>query len=474
MAGRLGHWSNGRGPLYRQLADALGELIATGELHHDDRLPPERAFAIALAVSRGTVVAAYELLRERGTVERRQGSGTRVIAQAAAAARYYAAATTDPLFENVPEAIDLLKACPDIAPRFLDIADRHRLSSDARFIESKEPAGIPPLREGIAKRYSDDGLPTTPEQILVTNGAQQAITLITWLFVKSGDTVVTEFTTWPGLVDATRQVGGRVHGIPMDEHGIMIEPLTAAVERLRPTFIGLNPHHHNPTGSRLSPDRRRAVADLAADYGVPIVEDRVFTPIAFDGNVPPPLAVHRPEANIFVVDSLDKAAWSGLRIGWVRADPQAIHQLRSLKAIIDLWSPIPSQLLAVQAIDELDAILRERIDELRPRAAFFIDELRHRLPEWELAPVRGGFIVWARLPYGSASAFARFAARYGVAIASGREFSTTQTVDDHLRLPFTLPEPTLREAVDRLAQAWDAFSATTPSLGTADTPASVI
>jgi DNA-binding transcriptional MocR family regulator len=199
------------------------------------------------------------------------------------------------------------------------------------------------------------------------------------------------------------------------------------------------------------------LADIAADYGIPIIEDRVAAPLAFDGVVAPSLAELRPDANSFVVDSLSKTAWAGLRIGWVRADHQAIHELRSLKALTDLMPPMPSQLLALSVVDELDEIIADRVVELRHHAEVLVEHLHDRLPEWELGHVRGGLLLWARLPHGSAAAFARFAARFGVAVAGGREFSTSQTVDDHIRLPFTAPEVQLREGVKRLAQAWAAF-----------------
>ena len=112
----------------------------------------------------------------------------------------------------------------------------------------------------IAERYTRQGLPTSTEQIIVTNGAQQAISLTLALLVGPDDVVLTEYTTWPGLADTVRRLGGRVHGIRMDEHGIDVDALAAAIDRLRPALIALNPHHHNPTGSRLSSERRRAVA----------------------------------------------------------------------------------------------------------------------------------------------------------------------------------------------------------------------
>src|SRR5690606_20772844 len=133
-----------------------------------------------------------------------------------------------------------------------------------------------------------------------------------------------EELTWPGLTDAVTAAGARPYGVAMDEHGVRVDELRRAVERLRPAAICLNPHHHNPTGTRLSDRRRQEVADIAGDYGVPVVEDRAYASLAFDGRVPPPLAVHRPDAPIVVIESLSKVVWDGLRVGWLRASADLV------------------------------------------------------------------------------------------------------------------------------------------------------
>lgn len=457
LIGRLGAWSTGSGPLYRQLAEAIAELIGDGELRRDDQLPPERPFAAELAVSRGTVAAAYEWLQEMGLVTRRQGSGTRVTGARTRALTASTDFTGGPLFERVPRAIDLLRAVPTISPIVETIVADRSVLPPPGWSDTVEPAGLPELRSRIAQRYEREGLPTSPEQILVSSGAQQGLLLTLSLLVTPGDTVICEFTTWPGLTDTVRRLGGRIHSIGMDDHGLDVDELRSAVQRLRPTCIAINPHHHNPTGTRLPPDRRAEVANIAADYGVALIEDRVVAPLAFDRIVPPPLAAHRPDADSFVVDALSKTAWAGLRIGWVRADQQAIHQLRSLKTLDDQMSALPSQMLAIAIIDELDDIIAQRIDQLRGRAGVLRDAVVRQLPDWTTNPVRGGLVTWSELPFGSASAFARFATRFGVAVAGGREFSSTRTIDDHIRIPFTADEGTLVEAVDRLAAAWAAF-----------------
>ncbi len=457
LARRLGQWPTGSGPLYVQLAGDLRRMVEAGELGDGDRLPAERALAAELSVSRGTVVSAYELLGNDGFVTRRQGSGTVVSASSPSFATPGEPPQGEALYEYPRHSVDMLLAVPEITPKVLEVIQQVRLEATPELLDSSEPMGIAPLRVAIAERLSRGGLPTTADQILVTNGAQQAVALVVGLMVGPGDVVLTEATTWPGLVDLVRLRGGRVHGVAMDHDGVIVEDLVASIDRLRPALIGLNPHHHNPTGSRLAAHRRPLVADAVADYGIPLLEDRVVASLAFDGNVAAPLSSLRPDGKHFVADSINKVAWPGLRIGWIRADAQAIARLRSAKAAMDLFAPLPSQLMALAVLEHLDDICAERVAQLEHRAGVLAAALSAQLPTWRQYPVRGGLVAWVQLPEGRASDFTRFASRFGVSTVGSREFSSSSIVDDHLRLPFAHSPEHIEEAVRRLAAAWAAY-----------------
>lgn len=465
LASMIGLWSSGRGPLYGQLADAVERLIGGGLVRHGDLLPPERRLAATLEVARGTVVSAYGQLAERGLVARVQGSGTRVQAPATLEVET-ASRIGDPLFDSTPLAIDLLTAVPRVLPRVLDLVNAVDLGRYGAALDDTEPAGILPLRQRIADLMTADGLTTTHQQVLVTTGAQQGIVLSTMLLTKPGDVVLCEAKTWPGLVDNVTRLGGRTHGVAMDANGLIVDELQQAIERMRPAFIALNPHHHNPTGTRLSPDRRRRVAELAREYAVPLVEDRVVARLAFDGQVPPPLAAldagDTESGPHLVVDSLSKVAWPGLRLGWIRADPRTVTRLRSLRALTDLYSSTHSQIASLAVLDDLDAVLADRIGELRARSDCLLAALAEHLPEWPVDRPRGGLVVWIALPEGSASAFSTHAARFGVLVANGRQFGAGAD-DGHIRIPFAAPEAELEEGVRRLAMAWREFDPNLPS-----------
>ncbi|MEM9036901.1 MAG: PLP-dependent aminotransferase family protein [Actinomycetota bacterium] len=473
LAGRLGVWSTDDGPLYRLLAAAIEQLIELGALRDGTRLPPERSLAGALSVSRGTVVAAYDELRSAGRVDRVQGSGTTVRSEPERFDPINHTRFGDALRDKPPTSIDLLMAVPRVLPRVVELLGDIDWAAHTSSLDDAEPAGIHPLRARIADRMTADGLATRPEEVLVTAGAQQGIDLVAQVLIRPGDAVLVEEVTWPGLSDTVRRLGGKPHGVTLDEDGLVPEALEAACDRLRPSVIGLNPHHQNPTGTRMPPHRRRRIAQIAADYGVTVIEDRVTSWLAFDGVIPPPLAVHQPTAPHVTIDSINKTAWPGFRLGWVRADAALISELRGARAATDLFTAIPSQLAALRVLDELDDIAAERARQLEDAATVLLTGLAERLPDWEVQAPKGGLVLWVRLPGVSATAFAQFANRYGVAVGTGREFSSSTIDDEHVRLPFTGPIPELREAVDRLAAAWAAF-ADADADRTATAPAAIV
>lgn len=460
LAARLGRWTHGDGTLAARLSRGVAALIASGELRPGDRLPAERALAGAGSVSRGTVVAAYADLAEHGLVERRQGSGTRVSGVPAPAVSASRPGRGEALFSSLPNAIDLLRAVPGISALAEQLIRDHQPRLDLALLPETDPAGLPVLRELIAEMYRAEGTPTTPEQILVTHGAQQAISLVVNALVGPGDVVLAEEVTWPGVTDSVGLRGGTVHSIPMGRDGLDVDALEVAIARLRPVLIAVNPHHQNPTGTRLPAAGRHRLAVLAAQYGVPVIEDRVLAGIAFDGVTPPTLAAERPDAPVIVVESVSKWAWAGLRIGWLRADPVLVRRLRGARQLADQSTSVPGQLIALDLIARATDLRREnsRIHEKRLR--LLEDLMAEHLPDWSVVPPRGGLSLWGALPMGSAAALARVAAAHGVSIAGSAAFTASVSSDDHIRIPFTAPDDVLAEGVRRLGAAWREYRET--------------
>ena len=170
--------------------------------------------------------------------------------------------------------------------------------------------------------------------------------------------------------------------------------------------------------------------------------------------VPPSLAALRPDAPIVVVDSLSKWGWPGLRIGWVRADPVLIRRLRVTRQLFDQAASVPAQRLAMGILDEAPALRRDVSLTHAAAATRLFGLLEEHLHDWHIAPPLGGLTLWAGLPSGSATEFARRAALGGVAVAGGSEFAASASTDDHLRIPFTAPDEVLSEGIERLGHLW--------------------
>ena len=454
----LDQWSSGEGPLYRQLADRLAALIDEGSLRRDDRLPPERTLAEALAVSRGTVVRAFDQLASAGAVTRVQGSGTTVAGRGLTAEARPDQFIGERLWMREGAAIDLLKAIPTMLPSVAHLATTIDLEPHIDDLDGAEPLGWWRLRERIAELHTSQGLATSPHQILVTSGAQQAISLVVSAMARPGDVVLGEDNTWPGLIDAVQHIGARFEPVRLDRDGLIVDDLETKIDRFRPSLMVFNPQHQNPTGARLPPARVAAIAALAGRHRIPVLEDRVAADLGFDRRHLPAIDEHDTGGYGITAASLCKIAWPGLRLGWLRADAQVVNRLRSHKAVADMFTPALSQLLGITLVERYDDLVADRIAQMRPAADMVVATLRDDLPDWSFVPPRGGLSVWVTLPERtSAAAFVQRAGRHGVLIASGREFCGVDADCSNIRIPFTAPAAVLEEGLRRLADAWTTF-----------------
>lgn len=462
MVDRLGRWSAGRGSLYALLAGRIRTLIDDGELPPGTRLPPDRALASALAVGRSTVVAAYDQLAVEGRIVRRQGSGTRVAGPASTSPRPTTAA---PAFLHLLEPRDgvILLACaaPDTPPPELVEAYTRTLPTltDSAGDIGYHPMGHMALRRAIAARYEARGVPTTPEEVLVTTGGQQALSLLARTLVRPGDRVLVEAPTYPGALEAFRQEAAVLRALPVGLDGF-----ASAVAEHSPVLAYVIATFHNPTGAVLSARSRRRLAEAAAATGVVLVDDEVLTDLGFPGEaVPPPLAAYNDQ--VITIGSLSKVIWGGLRIGWVRAPAPVVARLARLRAVHDLGGNVPAQLAAVDLLSRLDAPQRRGAVQRQARHDHLRAELAHRLPDWHAPAVPGGQTLWVRLPRGDGSSFAQHALRHGVAVLPGAGLDAQGQHADHLRIHFLAPPEQLSEAARRLAAAWRSYDARTGPAG---------
>ncbi|GHF50370.1 DNA-binding transcriptional MocR family regulator [Deinococcus metalli] len=465
-AALLGGWRAHPGPLHARLTAALRGAITAGQLAPGERLPAERALAALLGVSRSTVVGALDDLAESGWVTRRVGSGTHVSPTAPRRSPVMTLRTPVAVGGPPDDTLDFTIAVP-----LLTNAQRVRMRGAAQdaFVESVyHPHGLPELRAVLAEVYTREGLATRPEQVVVTSGAQQAISLIAATVLRRGDHALLETPTYFGAIDVFRAAGAELHGVPVGERGVNPDDFARVVRAHRPRLAFLTPTYHNPTGTVLSPRDRGRVAGVIADEALPTIEDDTLYDLGFTDTPPPArLSTHAPGAPIVNVGSLSKLYWAGLRVGWMRVPDAYAGPLGQAKTLADFGGSLPAQHIALHLLSDLDTLRRDRREQVRAARDLLAGLLRAHLPEWSFRTPDGGQYLWIELPTPGASRFTHLAAPYGVRLFPGASMGVEPLPDRYLRLPFTLDPERLPDAVLRLRAAWAEFRARPGSEGLA-------
>jgi DNA-binding transcriptional MocR family regulator len=446
----LGHWrtSSRTGPAYLGLADGVRMLIVDGRLPVGARLPSERALADALRVSRTTVTAAYAQLRDDGYLHARRGARSTtalptapgIAAAAAPASVNLATAAMSAPAGAVLEAFT--QATNQVMPYLHETG--HELS------------GVATLRSAVAERYCARGLPTEPDEIMITSGALHAIGLILAAYTQPGDRVLVEQPTYSGALSAITTAGARPVPVAMADDGWELDAVRAAVRQLAPSLAYLVPDNHNPTGLTLPAAARKQLAHIIAETRTRTIVDETMTEMWLNEPVPPPLAAAMTARRdlVLTIGSMSKSFWGGLRIGWIRAERSTLATIAALRPAIDMGTPILEQLAAARLLAVADDVLPERREILRARRALLLSLLRRHLPDWRPGPGYSGLALWVRLPAPMSSALSAAASRLGLDLPAGPRFGVDGTLERFVRIPYTLPEEQLGEAVELLARAW--------------------
>jgi len=477
LSHQLGTWSVGPGSLQRKLAKALADCIRKGVIHAGVRLPSERSLARALSISRTTVVAAFEALKENGWVESRIGSGTWVCESSPEVASERAAALSASPVLNLlnqrhdGDIVDYSLGSPlplrELPMDLLTLppGEYGPLIHDHHYY----PLGLPSARQAVADHFCKAGVPTRPEEVLITNGAQHALTLCTSLYVQRGDSVLVEDPGFFGALDAFRVAGARISPLPVEADGVPMGILRDRIVASSARLVYLTPTFQNPTGAVMPISMRKEVARIASELGTPIVDDEVLAELVLDGPTPPLIASYAPTAAILTIGSLSKLACPGLRIGWVRAPEPVIEQLARIRSAGDLGSPTINQAIVVRLFGAVDQLRLLRRGQLRPRRDLMAELLQASLPHWTFRLPAGGLFFWIKLPAGDSREFAQVALRHGVLILPGPAMSATENHSRFIRLPFLAEEEDLQKGVRRLAAAWRDYQ----SAGAPGRPATV-
>jgi DNA-binding transcriptional MocR family regulator len=451
-----------RGAVYAALADALSSLVLDGRIAVGTRVPSERALAAALGLSRTTVTAAYSALRADGYLISRTGSGSFTAVPAGTTASSSTARWAPP--GESPDLIDLTCATP--AGPAAAIADA--VTAAAAHLPwltagtGYDPVGVPRLREAIAARFAARGVPTDASQILITNGALHALDLLLRLLAASGGRVLTELPTYSGAIDAIRTSAARLLPVPLAPGGGWdVEALQVALRQNAPGLAYLIPDFHNPTGALVPDAERRAVLRAARRAGTTVIVDETFVDLGFNNNAATPAAAIDP--SVVTIGSLSKTVWGGLRIGWIRAQPDLVQRVAALRAATDMGGALLDQLIAVELVGRLDELAAARVAEVRPRRDALLAALARELPGWRVSAPQGGLSLWAELDAPLSTPLSVLARSAGVQIVPGSRFGADGTLERYLRLPYTQPAEALERAVTRLREVWTTLDRSSPA-----------
>ncbi len=499
-------------PLYVQLADALRARMLGGDYRPGDRLPSVRRLSDELGVNPATIVAAYRILTREGYMASRAGSGAFVadnapleapsgtlapaLAPAAGSAGVAARMSTvaTPAAAPVPAAAPAAmayavgsrhgpgsRALPLDQGQILDLsanappldlfplADMKRFLSESidadggRAFEYEDTAGYGPLKKTLALRLGTAlrGAPLEADDVHIVSGAQQGIDLAARVLLRRGDVAAVECPGYRGARDAFIAAGARVEPVPLLPGGLDLE----ALERLavsRPLrLVHINPDFQNPSGIEYGAGVRAELAAMAARHGFYIIEDDLFSDLAWDGSVMPSVRSFDQAGRVVLVKSFSKTLMPGLRIACLEAPPALRQRFELAKRSIDISTNGLMQRVLERFITSgrFDCLLETARRRYLEAYTIFDAALTARATGLSWERPRGGLNLWLELPSPLSGRSLAAECRSRACIVSAEsDFhyarGPSSEADSHIRISFgSIPQSRLESAADSIARS---------------------
>lgn len=473
-------------PLYKQIKDFLQQGIVSGSLAADTRLPASRQLAQDLGVNRITVENAYAELEAEGLVFSRLGSGTYVLApdpllalpknnadapwplwqQSVLAQDKVTRSKSSDIKRDTAPQPQLISFASGIGDANLFPAEdiRKALQSVMRrdgiaALDYGERSGYGPLRASIAHILASQGIQTQPENILITAGSQQALSLVSQLLLNPGDVILVESPTYSGALDLFHALGFKIVGIPVDAQGMQVEGLEKLLQQHHPKLIYTIPNFHNPTGTCLTTARRRQLLVLSDRYNIPIIEDDFVGDLRYEGHSQPALKALDPGGCVIYISTFSKMLMPGLRVGFIAADGPVYEFLVNFKRIHDVATSalVQRALEAYVTVGRYQTHLRRSCQTFRKRRDVMVASIQRYLPAGtRFDTPQGGLFIWMQLPRNlSSEELLPIAWEEGVDFSPGKPFFPDGIQGNSwLRLNFVAQEPgQIEEGIKRLGKA---------------------
>ena len=466
-------------PIYHQLIRQLQAQIERGLLPAGTRLPASRSLARQLGVSRISVVNAYAELREAGYLSAKSGRGTFVVFEQSGGADAFRGqpplqARGQSIREMMrlarkPGVINFSHGSPpkEFFPvRHMQDAINHVIDRDGADALSYEvPEGYLPLRVAVRDYVRALGIQCRFEDVLITGGAQQAIDLVLQSLMSDGETLVTANPTYLGIMDIAQARRVHIQGIPIDEAGIRVDALGNYLHDHQPRLIYVMPSFQNPTGHVMPMYRRRQLIRLAAQHGIPVLEDEVYREFRFDGEHLPPLKALDESGAVIHANAFTKMLLPGMRIGYLVAEGPYYERLVRVKQAADISTSGLNQRTIHLLLERgilAKQLERNRLDLRRRRDAALSAAKAFFPPGTTWYSPKGGLYLWAELPTEGPTAAETFvtAIQADVAFAIGSLFYTSEGGSHAMRLNYGIHRPdAIREGFRRIGAAWQDLAA---------------
>lgn len=489
----------GARPVFRQIVDYLRRAVEAGRLPAGVKLPPIRQLAAELNVNRETVAAAYRELETLGLTTSGVGRGTFVVERPAATATpssddgpavqrpflpllSRAAVATAGLpavdYAAPAGAVHLERLVPD--PSLYPVepfrrAVAHVLGHDGRaLLDYGDPRGHDGLRRTLVARLARAGIEADVDDVVITSGSTQALSLGVRAFCDPGDAVAVESPTYPGALATLAALGARAVPVPMDAAGLDLDALEGLLARGGARLVYTMPTFQNPTGLTTALEHRRRLLALSARYGVPVLEDDFQLDLRMAGRPEPSLRALDPSGRVVAIGTFSKALFPGVRVGWIVAPPPIARAVIALKRASDLSgsAPLQAALARLIADGEYDKHLRRVQAELRRRHEAARAALERHLPKGSsFTRPDGGLALWVTLPESlDSSALLPAAKQAGVVYTPGGPFFADGRRSSALRLSIAAAGPSdLERAIRALGEV--ARAALPRARGRTTTPA---